>query len=174
LAVRWNTLLGEADLWIDGTKVASASGTIYAPTSASTLYIGSSSAGSAQINAYVGNVTVLDAWVSDSTVSSWSSTDRTPIYGSTLLQGNFENKSLSASTGGTEFGTAYGLRIQLAGSSAPLADAFVLDVSGMDSGYALQPSSSSSIPQQYAPAPPLAQNVAGGVDVQPWNPGSLQ
>lgn len=176
LIVRWHAEIGQADFWIDGQQIASTTD-VYAPSSgqAVTWYIGSNSVGSTQVNGYVGNLTVLNAWVADDTIRQWSATIRTPIYAATMLQANYENESLASTTGATVFGTSYYLFLDLTNTSATgQTNPFYLDVGYLDTDYLGGSNQAALESYGLGASSILADNLAAGIDPQAWTPGSVQ
>ena len=174
LLLRWHAGQGVADFWIDGVVEASASGTIYAPAAQPTLYVGTNGSGTQHINGYVGNLSLLNAWLDNNQITKWSAALRTPSYAATMLQANYDNESLQTWSGATQFGVADYFMVTLQGLSSTGIDPFYLDVSGLDSGDALQGTGSGLSGQFSTNTSILAQNLAGGVDPQPWIRGEVQ
>lgn len=158
--IRWSNVLGAADLWIDGVQLAQTALQAY-PSSAGTLYMGSKADGSSQADAYLGNMTLLNAYLPDTIVKAWAVSARLPVLTPTMFTGAFEGKVLAGTTGSSQFGATYCAMLPVSGSILLSQNPFWLDTSYMDSGAALQ-----GIPQ---PVPgtvdAIPSTVAAGVDV---------
>lgn len=169
LLSRWNNLLNTLELWIDGARIASTTISSY-PSTGGSVYLGSNSSGSQQVNGYIGNVTICNAWLPDGAVAQWTYNVRTPIYAPTLFQGNFESENLQGTSGSVSFGTAFETFLPLTESNILLGQSpFVLDQSGMDSGFALQ-----GIAASVNSSSALQSVLAAGVDVNPFQQNRLQ